>query len=116
MSYGFEVFDRTAQKSTEWLKEIGREMGPEDMQKSYQSLRAVLHTLRDRLSVDEAADLGAQLPILIKGIYYDGYKPSRTPVKIRTKDEFLSSVKEELGQAVGAVPSDEATEAVLKIL
>jgi uncharacterized protein (DUF2267 family) len=31
----------------------------------------VLHALRDRLTVEEASDLAAQLPMLIRGLYYE---------------------------------------------
>jgi len=116
MADGFDVFDRTVQKSTEWIREVCGEMGPPDMQKGYLALRAVLRTLRDRLTVDEAANLGAQLPLLIRGIYYDGYRPSRMPVKISTRDQFLTAVKDCLGGAMPVVPSDEATAAVLTVL
>lgn len=59
---------------------------------SYAALRAVLHALRDRLTVQEAADLAAQLPLLVKGIFYDNWNPSGVPKKIH-KDEFLAEIR-----------------------
>ncbi|MEU0970031.1 DUF2267 domain-containing protein [Streptomyces sp. NPDC005917] len=61
---------------------------------SYGALRATLHALRDRLTVDEAVDFGAQLPMLVRGLYYDGWDPSRVPVKM-DRDEFLDRVRAE---------------------
>ncbi len=61
-------------------------------QRAYHALRAVLHALRDRLTIDEAADLGAQLPLLIRGLYYEGWDPSRTPVKERHRETFLRHI------------------------
>jgi uncharacterized protein (DUF2267 family) len=50
--------------------------------------------LRDRLTVEEAAHLGAQLPMLVRGFYYEGWSPAGKPVKERHKEEFCAHVKE----------------------
>lgn len=61
----------TVEKTTRWLTELAEELGrPGDQQYAHRVLRGFLHTLRDRLMVDEAAHLGAQLPELLRGIYY----------------------------------------------
>ncbi|WP_342235689.1 DUF2267 domain-containing protein [Inquilinus sp. OTU3971] len=70
---GLEVFDKTLQTTNIWLNEIGETLGP-DRQRCYQALRAVLQTLRDRLSVESAAHVSAQLPMLVRGIFYDGWR------------------------------------------
>src|ERR1700719_1588627 len=67
---GLEVFDKTVQTTNAWLKEIMEANGL-DRRRAYRVLAAVLHALRDRLTVDEVAQLGAQLPILVRGLYYD---------------------------------------------
>ena len=90
-SAGLDVFDKTLQTTHTWLNEVGEVIGP-DKQRCYHALRAVLHALRDRLTVEEVAHLGAQLPILVRGIYYDGYRPAGKPVRIRTEAEFLDEV------------------------
>ena len=76
---GLEVFDKTVQTTNTWLKEIMEFTGP-DRRRAYRVLAAVLHALRDRLTVDEVAQLGAQLPILVRGLYYDQWHhPSGKP-------------------------------------
>jgi uncharacterized protein (DUF2267 family) len=54
--------------------------------------RAVLHALRDRLPLDNAVHFAAQLPMFLRGLFYDGWKPSQVPVKM-SRDEFLAAVQ-----------------------
>ena len=112
---GLEVFDKTVQTTNAWLKEIMEVMGP-DRHRAYRILAAVLHALRDRLTVDEAAQLGAQLPILVRGMYYDQWHhPAGKPERLRHKEEFLSAVAEELDD-IGSINPEQATRAVFAVL
>lgn len=94
MSDKLEVIDTTVQKTHEWLGTITEELGWGDKQLAYHGLRATLHALRDRIPVEEAAEFGAQLPLLIRGLYYEAWKPARTPHKERSKDEFLAHIRD----------------------
>lgn len=93
---GFAAFSTTVEKSNLVLKEIENAYGwpQERRQQSYDALRTVLHALRDRLTVEEAADLGAQMPMLIRGLYYEGWAPSMMPVKM-SKEEFIDRIRQE---------------------
>ena len=114
---GLEVFDRTLHKTHAWLKAIMEELGTEDRHKAYLDLRAVLHALRDRLTVEEVAQLAAQLPMLVRGLYYEGWDPTGKPLKERHKEAFLAHVAEELKTPSGpAVDPEAATRAVFKVL
>ena len=88
-----EIFNKTLQKTQRWLRDLMEELGWENPHKAYLALRAVLHVLRDRLTVEETAQLAAQLPMLIRGFYYEGWDPSGKPLKERHQEEFLSHVK-----------------------
>src|SRR5258708_3302805 len=83
------AFSSTLQITNVWLNEIMDRLSWEDRHRAYQALRAVLHALRGRLSVDHAAALAAQLPLLVRGIYYEGWHPHGKPLKERHKQEFL---------------------------
>jgi uncharacterized protein (DUF2267 family) len=80
------------QQIQEWLKELRDNAGLSDEAEALSVLRNVLHQLRDRLTPDEAIELGAQLPVIVRGLYYEGWRPSRTPQKVRTKQAFLDEV------------------------
>jgi uncharacterized protein (DUF2267 family) len=111
---GLEVFDKTVQTTNVWLKEIGEEIGP-DRQRCYHALRAVLFALRDRLTTEEAGHLASQLPTLVRGIYYEGYRPAGKPERLRSQAEFLGKVAEHLEQ-IRPLGADEATRAVFAVL
>ena len=93
---GFATFSTTVDKTNRVLKEIERAYGwpQERRNQSYAALRAVLHALRDRLAVEESAQFAAQLPMLIRGLYYGGWDPSRVPEKM-TREDFLGRVRQE---------------------
>ncbi len=86
------IIERSVEKTHVWLDELAGQLGTEDHRQAYRVLRAYLHALRDRLTVDEAAQLAAQLPDLVRGIYYEGWKPSATPVKYRGFADFLDRI------------------------
>ncbi len=89
---GLAAFDSTVQTAHIWINEVAERLGWQDKQRAYLALRAVLHALRDRLSVDGAAALGAQLPLLVRGFYYEGWHPAGKPRKERKLEEFLAHV------------------------
>ena len=112
---GLEVFDTTLQKTHIWLNDITDELHWDDRFRGYKALRAGLHALRDRLTVEEAAHLGAQLPMLIRGLYYEGWTPAGKPNKTRSKDEFLAPIHEQF-RGDPEVDPERVARAVFKVL
>ena len=113
-STGLEVFDETLHKTNTWLKEIAQVLGSE-RQRAYQALRAVLHCLRDRLTVNEGAQLGDQLPMLVRGIYYEAWHAAGTPEKIRSREGFLAKIATHLPKT-RPIDAEDAARAVFQVL
>jgi uncharacterized protein (DUF2267 family) len=76
-----KVFDHSLNTAHIWVADVARQIGTDDRRFAYWVLRAWLHTLRDRLTVDGAAHFAAQLPVLLRGVFYEGWQPSRVPVR-----------------------------------
>jgi uncharacterized protein (DUF2267 family) len=88
---GLEVFDRTLHIANTWLGEIMEQTG-HDRQAAWHILGTVLHTIRDRIPEGLAAHLGAQLPLLIRGLYYDQWRAGQEVQKWRSVDEFTAVI------------------------
>ena len=93
---GVHALDHTIQETAVWLKAVQEQSRLDNRQHAYNGLRAVLHALRDRLPPEVAIKLGAQLPILVRGIYYEGWHWAGTPTKERHVEDFIDHVSAEL--------------------
>jgi uncharacterized protein (DUF2267 family) len=113
---GLDIFDATVQKTIPWINDLAKELGWENKHKVFQGLRGTLHALRDRLTVEEAAHLGAQLPILLAGFYYENWRPGATPTKDRTKEQFLNHIRDYFRNIDPDIDVEYLARAVFKIL
>lgn len=84
--------DHSVEKTNRWLKELMGELNV-DRDTAYDVLRGYLHTIRDCLEPNEASDLAAQLPIIIRGVYYTGWSPSATPSR-PNREEFVDMFRQ----------------------
>jgi uncharacterized protein (DUF2267 family) len=116
MSTGVDVFDTTIQKTINLLNDICDEFGwPEERRpQAYKALRSVLHEIRDRLPVPESANFAAQLPMLVRGFYYEGWKPESVPKKVH-RQEFLDEIQRTFQLAVDGGPA-RLVDGVLRVL
>ena len=112
---GLDVFDKTLQTTHIWLDELMAEIGF-DRQAAWHVLGAVLRAVRDRIPLELAVHLGSQLPLLVRGLYYDQWHaPGRMDGKPRSLDAFLEPIREQLAQ-IRPIDASNATQAVFRIL
>ena len=84
---GLDVFDTTILKTNAWLADLTEHLEIEDRDEAYRVLRAVLHAIRDQLGATENAQLAAQFPMLLRGLYFEGWRPFAGD-RARTREEF----------------------------
>jgi uncharacterized protein (DUF2267 family) len=119
-----DAVERSVHKTNEWVKAMAAELGIDDREDAWRLLRADLQVLRDELTVDEAAQLAAQLPMVLRGAFWEGFDPGHQPAKPRRRGDFLARYAErahlsdlsEAERAAGAatrVMSDRITEGEL---
>jgi len=111
---GLEVFDKTLQTTNIWLDEIMEEIGP-DRQLAWHVLGAVLQVLRDRLPLEVAIHLGAQLPLLVRGTYYEQWHLGSHDAPIYRFEDLAEAVADQLGRSRPVNPAT-AIQAVFRTL
>jgi len=112
----FPVFDTTIQKTMIIIDEVSTQGKFHDREQAFKALRGTLLTLRDRLPVNLTAQIGAQLPILLSGFYYEGWKPAATPKKDRSQDEFLKHIDDYLSDKAPDLNSTHVAKTVFMVL
>ncbi len=86
------VIDRTIHKTRAWLDDVMTVMETTDRVKAFRALRSVLHAVRDVLTVDETAQFAAQMPLLLRGLFYEGWRPRMHGRPEIGVDEFVAQV------------------------
>ena len=109
------VFEKTQQKTAHWIEAVAKNMGSIDMERSYHVLKSVLHAVRDRLPPDEAVQLAAQMPMLVRGFYYEGWHPANKPERYRHKREFLQHIAHDV-PSLDPAQRERAASAVFTVL
>jgi uncharacterized protein (DUF2267 family) len=108
------ILERSVEQARHWIDETATELGHDDKRAAYRALKGVLHTLRDRSTVAESAQLASQLPELIRGAYYENWRPA-TPERYRDAAGFLDRVRDHAGLA-GETEASFAVSGVMTVL
>jgi uncharacterized protein (DUF2267 family) len=96
---GLEAIDHTVQLTHEWINELASRLDWSSKRSALRLLRVTLQHLRDHLPVDELAQFSAQLPLLIRGMFFEGWVPKRTPVRERRPGDFISVIATQMEEA-----------------
>ena len=115
MTTGLAIFDTTVQETNLWLKGIMEGLHTDDRHLAYLALRATLHALRDRLGPENAVHLAAQLPMLVRGLYYEGWRLAAAQTKERTRADFFEHIRGELPRG-SAIDPNLAARAVFGVM
>jgi len=112
---GLQVIDHTVQLTHEWINELTERLGWADHKDALRLMRVVLHQVRDHLPPDELAQFSAQLPLLIRGMLFEGWVPKRVPVRQRDVGKFVAET-EALISGIREYRGVEDIQAVFKLL
>ncbi len=108
-------FDAMVRATREWIDEVTQRLGWHDRDKAASALIAALHALRDVLPTEEVVYLGAGLPPLLRGLYYEGWHPSRRAGNVKSRSAFLDRIHEGVHRDPG-IDAEQVAHAVLALL
>jgi uncharacterized protein (DUF2267 family) len=111
---GIREFDGAAHAAEEWIDDLTRRLGWHDREKVYLAFVATLHALRDSLPVHEAVFLGDYLTILLRGLYYEGWRLPKYST-FKSRDAFLERIREGVHHDPG-IDAEQVAKAVLALL
>ncbi|MEO0929391.1 MAG: DUF2267 domain-containing protein [Pseudomonadota bacterium] len=100
MTRMIHVFERTTHEAHEWVNDLAGRTGWTKQSQYLALIRTVLAKTRDHLPVDEMAQFSAQLPLILRGMFFEGWQPKLTPVRERRAAEFVSAVEEKIGDVI----------------
>ncbi|MCF8304270.1 MAG: DUF2267 domain-containing protein [Bacteroidales bacterium] len=87
-------FDKYAHEGNAFVKRLAEDLGhPEEISRVGIILRAVLHAVRDKLTISESLDMIAQLPMFLKAVYVDNWSYMEKPLRYSSAEEFTEEVK-----------------------
>jgi uncharacterized protein (DUF2267 family) len=93
-----DTFSHAIDNARAWMREIAAELYTNEGKDAWGAFREVGHLLRDQLPDAEVAQLAAQLPLLLRGVWYEGWKPG-SHARIKEADAFLEALRVRLDRS-----------------
>ncbi len=90
--HGHHDFDHAVHEGNLWLGKIDDRLHLGNRGLARATLRATLHVLRDRLTPEMAVHLSAQLPLVVRGLFFEGWKLSQSPSEDDNSEQFCTHV------------------------
>jgi uncharacterized protein (DUF2267 family) len=111
------ILEKNIHQTMDWLYTIEEECDweEENQRKAFAALRVVLHELRDLLPVENAIHLSAQLPLIIRGLFFENWSTHSSRPKIRKKEDLLACIEEGL-YSYPEIDGEEVIRGVLRVL
>ena len=107
-------FDKYAAKGNELLHLLAEDLQISN-EKAFRILKAVLHVLRDHVSVNESMQIMSQLPVAVKGIYVEQWHVDATVKKLHIPHDFFNEVcRHDKGMVLQDFENYEAVEQSVK--
>lgn len=88
---GLEALEHSIKLTHEWINELDQQLGWNNKRRAFRLLRVTLQILRDAMSPAEIADFAAQLPTLLRGSFYEHWRPGAAK-DLSTLTAFLAPV------------------------
>jgi uncharacterized protein (DUF2267 family) len=112
---GIQTPDTAVKVTEEWISALMARLSWQDREKVYLALLAALHALRDSLPRDEAGYLGVQLPVLLRGLYFEGWHPASRVPRAKTRSAFLERIQEGVHRDPG-IDAEQVAHTVFSLL
>lgn len=107
---------KTAIVETEaWVNEFVALIGWHKRDLAFRALLAGLHAFRDSLPWDEAANLAAYFPPLLRGFYFEGWHPASRSLPLTARVTFFERIHDAIHQEPGVEP-EHVTRALFSLL
>jgi len=100
MTRMIHVFERTTHEAHEWVNDLAGRTGWSNEREVLRLLRSVLAAIRDHLPVNEMAQFSAQMPLILRGMFYEGWQPKNTPLRERHAAAFIAAIEGRIGDVV----------------